>query len=113
MAENNFNYGDSLISAGANLMGAAIGAGVGVAQSKKQWKYQKKAMELQQKYNLQNWEMQMRCGKVAPSIVLSKTLAESLYHVMIKAWHGVTKAQIVIWVIFGYIGKLSIKCAFW
>lgn len=58
MAENNFNYGDSLISAGANLMGAAIGAGVGVAQSKKQWKYQKKAMELQQKYNIQNWEMQ-------------------------------------------------------
>lgn len=58
MAENNFNYGDSLISAGANLMGAAIGAGVGVAQSKKQWKYQKKAMELQQKYNIENWEMQ-------------------------------------------------------
>ncbi len=55
---DNFNYGDSLISAGANLMGAAIGAGVGVAQSKKQWKYQKKAMELQQKYNIENWQMQ-------------------------------------------------------
>lgn len=58
MAENNFDYGNSLISAGANLMGAAIGAGVGVAQSKKQWKYQKKAMELQQKYNIENWQMQ-------------------------------------------------------
>lgn len=55
---DNFDYGNSLISAGADLMGAAIGAGVGVATSKREWKYQKKAMELQQQYNIENWNMQ-------------------------------------------------------
>ena len=54
----------------------------------------------------------MRCGKVAPSIVLSKTLAESLYHVMIKTWQRVTETEIVVRVIFWNIREFSIKSAF-
>lgn len=51
-------------------------------------------------------DKEMRCWKVSPSVILSETLAECFYQIMVETWQRVSEAKIVIWVIFRYVGKL-------
>lgn len=50
--------GSNLASAGSNLISGATNALFGGIQARRNWKYQKKAMNLQQKYNLENMQKQ-------------------------------------------------------
>lgn len=50
--------GSNFASAGSNLISGATNALFGGIQARRNWKYQKKAMKLQQEYNLENMQKQ-------------------------------------------------------